>query len=233
MTAPPRPRTQRLQRLVAVFAAATWPALAFALAPPAGGAPATGATPVASGAAAPRAARHGHSPRAAAGPAWSELDAGQQRALAPLASQWARLSEAQKRKWIAMSANFPRMSGEEQAKLHSRMTEWVSLSPQQRSAARLNYGQTRKLAPGDKKAQWEAYQALPPEEKKKLAAGAQKAPSTAAALKPVPREKLASVPRPKAGTASKSPRIAAAPNQVDHNTLLPQQPPTAPPATLN
>lgn len=156
------------------------------------------------------------------GPLWRELSAGQQQALAPLAAHWDTMGEPHKRKWIALSANFPKMSGEEQAKLHSRMTEWVSLSPQQRTLARLNYGATQKLSPGDKKAKWEAYQALPPEEKKRLAARAARAPGTAAALKPVPAEKLAVVPKLQQRPASKAPRIAAAPNQVDHRTLLPQ-----------
>jgi hypothetical protein len=163
-------------------------------------------------------------------PLWRELSASQQQALAPLSGHWDTLNEAQKRKWIALSANFPKMSGEEQAKLHSRMTEWVSLSPQQRTIARLNYGAAQKLAPDDKKAKWEAYQALSPEEKKKLAAKAAKPPATAAALKPVPQEKLATVPKPRHEPAAKTPRIAAAPNQVDHNTLLPQRAPSATPA---
>jgi hypothetical protein len=155
-------------------------------------------------------------------PVWRDLSPSQQQALAPLAAHWDTLNEAQKRKWIALSANFPRMSGEEQAKLHSRMTEWAALSPQQRSIARLNYGAAKKLSPDDKKAKWEAYQALPPEEKKKLAAKAAKPPATAAALRPVPAEKLAVVPKPQPRPASKAPRIAAAPNQVDNRTLLPQ-----------
>ena len=162
-------------------------------------------------------------------PLWRELSPGQQQALAPLSSHWDTLSEPQKRKWIALSANFPKMSGEEQDKLHSRMTEWVSLSPQQRTVARLNYGTAQKLSPGDKKAKWEAYQALSPEEKKKLAAKAAKPPGTAAALKPVPQEKLATVPKPRPEPAAKTPRIAAAPNQIDHNTLLPQRAPAATP----
>jgi hypothetical protein len=161
-------------------------------------------------------------------PLWRELSSGQQQALAPLSAHWDTLSEPQKRKWIAMSANFPKMSGEEQTKLHSRMTEWVSLSPQQRSIARLNFGAAQKLSPDDKKAKWEAYQALSPEEKKKLAAKAAKPPATAAALKPVPADKLATVPRQQQRQASKAPRIAAAPNQIDNRTLLPQQAPPAP-----
>lgn len=170
--------------------------------------------------------------KAVTSPLWRELSSSQQQALAPLSAHWDTLNEAQKRKWIALSANFPKMSGEEQAKLHSRMSEWVSLSPQQRTIARLNYGAAQKLSPDDKKAKWEAYQALSPEEKKKLAAKAARPPGTAAALKPVPQEKLATVPKPHHGPAAKAPRIAAAPNQVDHNTLLPQRAPAAsPPAT--
>ena len=193
------------------------------------------AKPAASGAAHTNAARTGRNGavRTATRPAWRELPPVQQQALAPLAAQWDTLSEGQKRKWIALSANFPKLPVTEQAKLHSRMTEWVSLSPQQRTVARLNYGETRQLAPDDKKAKWEAYQALPPEEKKKLAAGVSKPPSTAAAIRPVPGEKLAIVPRQRASTAAKSPRIAAAPNQVDHNTLLPQPPGQAQPGTTH
>jgi hypothetical protein len=150
------------------------------------------------------------------------LTPAQQQALAPLAPKWDTVSESQKRKWLALSQNFPKMSGAEQAKLHSRMSEWVALSPQQRTQARLNFGQTKQLSPDDKKAKWEAYQALPPEEKRKLAASAAKPPATAAAVKPVAPEKLAVVPKSGPRQASATPRIAAAPNQVDHNTLLPQ-----------
>ena len=162
-------------------------------------------------------------------PLWSELTPPQQQALAPLTTAWPGISEAQKRKWVVISQSFGRLPPPEQAKLHSRMTEWVALSPQQRTQARLNFAESQSLAPDDKKAKWEAYQALPPEQKSKLAAGAAsaaKTPATAAAVKPVPSQKLATVP--KAGDA-KPPRIAAGPNQVDQNTLLPSlAPPTAP-----
>jgi len=164
-------------------------------------------------------------------PLWSELTPAQQQALAPLAGSWNTVSETQKRKWLALSQNFPSMSGAEQAKLHSRMTDWVALSPQQRTQARLNFGETQQLAPSDKKAKWEAYQALSPEEKRKLAAKAPKAPAAAAAVKPSP-EKLAGASKAKHKPQDKSARIAAAPNQVDHNTLLPQ-PPAPAAAPLN
>jgi len=166
-------------------------------------------------------------------PLWSELNPAQQQALAPLAPKWDSVSEAQKRKWLAMSQNFPRLAPPEQAKLHSRMTEWVALSPQQRIEARLNFAEAKQLSPDDKKAKWEAYQALPPEEKRKLAAGASKPPPTAPALKPVGPEKLAVVPKPRPRQDAKTPRIAAAPHQVDHNTLLPQPGSTPAPAPVN
>jgi hypothetical protein len=76
------------------------------------------------------------------------------------------------------------------------------------------------------------HQQLSAEEKRKLAAKAPKAPSAAAAVKPVAPEKLAGTPKARAKAQNKAARIAAAPNQVDHNTLLP--PPPAPaPAPLN
>lgn len=190
--------------------------------PPSAG---TGPVTVAKGAAAPRS-----NGKPITKPLWTDLTPAQQQALAPLSAKWDTVSEAQKRKWLALSQNFPKMSGAEQAKLHSRMTEWVALSPQQRTQARLNFGETKQLSPDDKKAKWEAYQALPAEEKSKLAAGAAKPPATAAAVKPVAPDKLATVPKAKPRQETKTPRIAAAPNQVDHNTLLPQQrtPSTAP-----
>ncbi|MGA0571091.1 DUF3106 domain-containing protein [Variovorax sp. VNK109] len=134
----------------------------------------------------------------ASGPAWSELSRSQQTALKPLASVWGSISEAQKRKWIALSANYASLQPEEQARLHGRMTDWVSLNPQQRAQARLNFGESRKIPAQEKKAKWEAYQALSPEEKDKLASRAsRKAAGAAVAVKPVSPQKLATVPAPR------------------------------------
>ncbi|MGE0329513.1 MAG: DUF3106 domain-containing protein [Ramlibacter sp.] len=169
--------------------------------------------------------------RTTGGPAWNELSPAQKQSLAPLAAQWGTISEAQKRKWIALSQNYPKLSADEQAKLHSRMTEWVALSPQQRTQARLNFADTRRIPPDDKKAKWEAYQSLTPEEKARLAAKARpKAAGAAAAVKPVPPQKLAKVPPKTTPDQKERTRIAAPPHQVDHNTLLPQKRIAATPA---
>ena len=144
--------------------------------------------------------------------AWADLSPAQRTALAPLSRNWGQISEGQRRKWIALAENYNRMPPAEQAKLHSRMAEWVALSPQQRSDARLNFGEAQQLSPDEKKAKWQAYQALPPEEKRRLATdGAAKPPATAAALKPVPADKLANVPKSRPGEAAKPARILVAP----------------------
>ncbi len=133
------------------------------------------------------------------GPSWGELTPEQQQALLPLMSDWNGLSEPQKRKWLEISKNYRALTPAKKAKLNSRMSEWVALSPQQRAQARLNFGKTkelsRQLTPEEKKAKWNAYQALSPEEKQKLVAKANPKPSGAAtAVKPVPPQKLATLP---------------------------------------
>lgn len=145
-------------------------------------------------------------------PLWTELTADQQKSLAPLATHWNALHPAQKRKWIALSQNFDGMSASEQQTLHSRMTEWASLSAQDRTRARLNFAEVKRLAPEEeRKAKWEAYQALSDEEKRKLAERAgTRPPSAAAPVRPVPAQKLAPVPSV-AASNQYPPRIQLAP----------------------
>ena len=134
------------------------------------------------------------------GPSWGELTAMQQQALKPLALSWNTISEAQKRKWLEISKNYPALSPANQATMHSRMNEWVTLSPQQRAQARLNFAKTkelsRQLTPEEKTAKWQSYQALSTEEKQRLAAKAPpKAVGAATAVKPVAPQKLATLPK--------------------------------------
>jgi hypothetical protein len=151
--------------------------------------------------------------------------------LKPLAANWDTLGEAQKRKWIAIAANYPSLAAPEQTKLHSRMTEWVSLSQQQRDQARLNFAQTKQLSPTQKTATWQAYQALSPEEKKKLATSATPKPGgAAAAAKPVPPQKLAKVPMTRQ-TPKQVAKLMDADHVVNRNTLLPRSQPATEPAS--
>ncbi len=126
---------------------------------------------------------------------WTTLSPPQQVALRPLSGTWKTLSDQQKRKWLSLSANYPRMTADDQAKLHSRMAQWAALSPRQREQARLNYAEVKKISPQQKSEQWEAYQALNPQEKQKLATSAQtKPPRTALAVKTEPPDKINRVP---------------------------------------
>ncbi|MDO8250468.1 MAG: DUF3106 domain-containing protein [Rhodoferax sp.] len=164
-------------------------------------------------------------------PAWQDLTPAQQVSLMPLAASWNTLGESHKRKWIAIAANYPALAPAEQEKLHSRMTEWVSLSQQQRAQARLNFAQSKQLSPSQKAATWQAYQALSPEEKQKLAISATPKPAgAAAAVKPVPPQKLATVPVTRR-TPKQLPKLSASDQAVNRNTLLPHAPPPAKPST--
>ncbi len=152
-------------------------------------------------------------------PLWMDLTESQQQALAPLSQLWPTMTEPHKRKWLAISQNFGQLSADEQTTVQGRMREWAALSPQQRSAARLNYADAKQLLQDDKKAKWEAYQALPREAKQKLAAQQPTQPvmGAAPAVKPIPPTKLATPP---AASANKAlPRIAT--DQAAPATLLP------------
>ena len=149
-------------------------------------------------------------------PVWAELTVQQQIALRPLAPGWDTISEAQKRKWLEISKGYPSLTPEGQSILHSRMTEWVGLSAQQRAQARLNFAKTKELSneltPEEKQAKWQSYQTLSAEEKQKLAARATPKPTGAAtAVKPVAPQKLAVTRSAQAPPGSKIPPNVAAP----------------------
>jgi hypothetical protein len=155
---------------------------------------------------------------------WPSLSKAQQAALEPLAASWNALSEGQKRKWVAIAASYPSRTQAEQEKLHSRMAEWAALSPKDREVARLNFAHSKTIANSDRAANWEAYQALSPEERKKLAAVAKVKPVGAAvAVKPVAPEKLAAVPVTRHTPASERDAVVSQ-TPLNRNTLLPKVP---------
>jgi hypothetical protein len=118
--------------------------------------------------------------------AWLTLAPKQKVSLSPLEKSWNALSDGQRRKWLAISESYPSLGQAEQEKLHSRMAEWAALSPKDREAARLNFAQSKTMPKSDRSANWEAYQALSPDEREKLAQGAKAKPVGAAvAVKPV------------------------------------------------
>jgi len=153
-------------------------------------------------------------------PEWTELTASQKVALQPLRENWRYLGDVSKKKWIALSVNFNSMTQAEQLKLHARMNEWVALSQQERTQARINFTESKLVPPSHKFATWEAYQALSQEEKLKLARlEKNKKTVSSAALKNNQQPKLSSAPV-KILAAKPSPALVSANFLLDKHTLL-------------
>lgn len=119
---------------------------------------------------------------AEAGPKWSELSASQRNSLKPLEKDWATIDADRKEKWLEIAQRIPSMSPTERERIQARMAQWARLSPSERGQARIGFQQAKQVSPHDRQAQWEAYQALTPEQKKQLQARA--VPATPAASKP-------------------------------------------------
>ncbi len=149
-------------------------------------------------------------------PDWSRLSTRQQLALAPLAKAWPQLTSSQRKKWLTLAQTYDSLTPAEQVTVHQRMSEWASLSVQERARARLNYTHLKSLGREELKAQWEAYQALSDDEKRRLQQQ-RPAPKSAA---PVSRSLNAKSdrliqPPVKSGTSTTNPPI-------DPKTLLPR-----------
>lgn len=172
------------------------------------------------------------------GPHWQDLTAAQKKILQPLAGTWSTLSLGHKEKWIALSKSYATRSPAEHEKMQSRMAEWAALTPNQRERARLNFAETKKVPPSTRAAEWETYQGLSTEEKRKLASkGKGKLTGAAVAVTPVPPNKLTAVPITR-HTSPDDAAAAAVKPRIDPNTLLPLPPvaqvpaPVLPPAPI-
>jgi len=107
--------------------------------------------------------------------AWTALTPAQARVLAPLAGAWTSISPEQQRKWIELAALYPRMSAVDQQRLGERMNDWATMSTAERRRTRLDFQRIGALSPEQRLAQWDAYWALPHEERERLTAQAQRA----------------------------------------------------------
>jgi hypothetical protein len=105
-------------------------------------------------------------------PTWAELTPAQRDVLGPLAGQWPQLDSNHKVKWLAISNKYPSMTPEQQGRLKQNIADWAKLTPEQHRLARESYAKAKKLDPEQKSAQWQQYQQLPEEQKRKLAADA-------------------------------------------------------------
>lgn len=199
------------------------------------------------------------------GPAWPALSAQQRSVLAPLQRDWHTIDASRKAKWLEVAARFPSMPAEERQRVQERMADWARMSPAERGRARLNFQESKQFTREQKQERWEAYQALPDEQRRALAerakpavdprkatatatlpdsAGPKQTPQAArpAASAPLVKPVAPTIVQAKPGATTTlmtrraeppahqkpgQPKIAAKPDQVNSQTLLPQLGPQA------
>ena len=108
---------------------------------------------------------------------WQGLTPAQREALAPLEHDWPGIDAPRKQKWLALAGRFKTLSPEERTRITERMAEWAKLTPAERGQARLRFEEARQLPAPDRSARWQAYLALPPEQRQQFAARAASAAS--------------------------------------------------------
>ncbi|MGL6111407.1 MAG: DUF3106 domain-containing protein [Rubrivivax sp.] len=141
----------------------------------------------------------------AGGPTWTSLAPAQQSALAPLKRDWQGIDATRKQKWLEIAARFPSMPADERRRVQDRMTEWARMTPDERGRARLQFQEVRQISPQDRQARWDAYLALPAEERRALAKSASTVPPAAKGTN--------------AAVAGKSPASMAAPQDQKVNLV--------------
>lgn len=132
---------------------------------------------------------------AESGPRWQSLSPAQRSSLKPLERDWSSIDEQRKQKWLEIAARYPSMPPAEQQRVSARMAEWVKLSPAERGQTRMNFQEARQLTKEERQSRWEAYQALTPEQRSRLAARAAPAAALGAARNGDANRKAGAVPR--------------------------------------
>lgn len=114
------------------------------------------------------------------GPAWTTLAPARQQALAPIRRGWDALDAIHKMKWIEVADRFPGMPADERRRVQERMAAWAAMTPNERAGARVQFQETRRIGAEARQERWRAYQALPDDERKRLALAARKPPAPSA-----------------------------------------------------
>ena len=141
---------------------------------------------------------------------WSSLTPTQRQALAPLERDWSNIDAERRTKWLEIASRLPSMPADERQRIQARMTEWARLTPDERGRARLSFQEAKQLSPQERQARWEAYQALPEEDRKALANRARDKRDRAAAQGSASAP-LAAVPKRTLPQAASAPAISVKP----------------------
>jgi hypothetical protein len=160
---------------------------------------------------------------------WASLTVAQQQALDPLKPYWATIDAGGRQKWLELAARFPTMPADEQLRVRQYMASWAALTPAERGRARAQFQEARRLSPEERQARWEAYRALPEEERQRL--GQQAARPSARSASPVNGAAPAAVgngSRTAARPAGAPPARSAAKSNVVTPTVSPRPRAVAP-----
>jgi hypothetical protein len=152
----------------------------------------------------------------AGGPPWASLTPAQQSALAPLKKDWQVIDATRKQKWLEIAARLPSMPPEERQRIQERMTEWARKTPEERGRARLQFQEARQISPQERQARWDAYLALPAEERRALANSATTVPKARTAAIRSPAGEPSST-----ASAQKNNIVAAPSSKAVANTVAP------------
>lgn len=148
-------------------------------------------------------------------PNWAGLSAGQKSALLPLQQDWDGLDADRKSQWLEVATRFSALPAEDQLRMQERMREWARLSPAERQQARIGFQGAKKINADARQAKWEAYQALPQEQRQQLADKAAKKQQAQ------PGKSALSGNSGKAGPQAKSNLVPAAPLNLAPKAVAP------------
>ena len=117
------------------------------------------------------------------------------------------------------------MPAADQRRVQERMAEWARMTPAERGRARLSFQESKQLSAEQKQARWEAYQALPDEERKALAIRAKPVDERArAAAAPLSAKGAASAATTAKASTGLIPAAPAAPAKAVAPTLVQAKP---------
>jgi Protein of unknown function (DUF3106) len=151
--------------------------------------------------------------------AWNKLSPAQRAVLARLERDWSTITPGQQQKWAEVANRFPALPPDERSRVQQRMSDWSRLSPQERASARMNFQEARQLSPQERQQQWDAYRALPADQRSALAERAD-------------RQRPAA-PTPRNGDASVKSSVVRAPAQAPAHPVGPAVVQRGPGATTN
>jgi hypothetical protein len=128
-----------------------------------------------------------------------------------LRQDWSTIDAGRKQKWLEVVQRFASLTPAERERVQERMADWARMTPTERGRARLQFQESRQIPAQERQALWDAYQALPSEERRALAAkAAASAPAAKASVArqearpgagPVAKQNV--VPAPSPGTATR------------------------------